>query len=159
VTATALVNTGVIQIVGGGTIQSTLDITSAAAGFDTLGVETGTVVLTNDALLEFASGQIGTIDGAVVFNGVNARIADASARATNSALNGLNMVAGELALSAGATVTTTGGLNDTGNAVVWLDSTFNNNGGGSRLAVGGTLTVSSTNNNGFYIGPRLSTPA
>ncbi len=159
VTATALVNTDVIQIVGGGTIQSTLDITSAAAGFDTLGVETGTVVLTNDALLEFASGQIGTIDGAVVFNGVNARIADASARATNSALNGLNMVAGELALSAGATVTTTGGLNDTGNAVVWLDSPFNNNGGGSRLAVGGTLTVSSTNNNGFYIGPRLSTPA
>jgi hypothetical protein len=77
VTATALVNTGVIQIVGGATIQSTLDITSAAAGFGTPGVETGTVALTNDALLEFANGQIGTITGAVELTGANARIADA----------------------------------------------------------------------------------
>jgi hypothetical protein len=34
---------------------------------------------------------------------------------------------------------------------VWIDSPFNNNGGGS-LAVGGILTVSSTNNNALFIG-------
>ena len=72
VTATGLINTGVIQIVGNGTIQSTLDITSGAAGFGTLGVETGTVVLSSDALLEFASGQIGTIAGELSINGINA---------------------------------------------------------------------------------------
>ncbi len=152
VTATGLVNSGVIQIVGAGTIQSTLDITTGPAGFGTVGVETGTVVLTNDALLEFASGQIGTINGGIALNGVNARIADAGTLATNSALTGLNTVTGSLELSAGATVTTTGGLSDTGNAVVWLDAPFNNGGGGSSLTVGGTLTVSSTNNNGLYIG-------
>ena len=43
VTATALSNTGVIHIAGNGTIQSTLDITTGAAGFGTPGVETGSV--------------------------------------------------------------------------------------------------------------------
>ena len=45
VTAAALVNTGAIQIAGNGAIQSTLDITTGAAGFGTLGVETGSVGL------------------------------------------------------------------------------------------------------------------
>jgi hypothetical protein len=143
----------VIQIVGGGTIQSTLDITAGAAGFGTLGVETGTVVLSNDALLEFASGQIGTIDDRIALGGVNTRIADAGTLATNSALTGLNTVAGFLQLAVGASVTTKGGLNDTGNAVVWLDSpSNNNNNGGGSLTVGGTLTVGSTNINALYIG-------
>ncbi len=150
-TAAGLVSTGVIQIQGAGTIQSTLDITTGAAGFGTLGVETGSVGLTNDALLEFASGQIGTIDGAVELNG-NARIADAGTLATNSALTGLNTVAGELALSSGASVSTNGALAVTGNGVLWLDSPFNGGSGGSSLNVGGTLTVSSTNNNALYIG-------
>ena len=43
---------------------------------------------------EFASGQIGTIDGVVALRGANARIADAGTLATNSALTGLNTVAG-----------------------------------------------------------------
>ena len=60
-TAAALSNTGAIQIAGNGTIQSTLDITGAA-GFGTSGWRPE-VSLTGDALLEFASGQIGTIDG------------------------------------------------------------------------------------------------
>jgi hypothetical protein len=114
-------------------------------------VETGGISLTNDALLEFASGQIGTIDGGIALTGANALIADAGTPATNSALQGLRTVAGELALSAGATVTTSGALNITGNGEVWLDSPFNNGGGGS-LTVGGTLTVSSTNNNALFIG-------
>ena len=108
VTATGLINTGVIQIVGNGTIQSTLDITSGAAGFGTLGVETGTVVLSSDALLEFASGKIGTIAGELSINGINARVADVGTLATNSALTGLTSVTGELELSGGATVSTDG---------------------------------------------------
>ena len=57
-------------------------------------METGSVGLYSDALLEFASGQIGTIDGEVVLGGPSARIADAGTLATNSALTGLNTVAG-----------------------------------------------------------------
>ena len=151
-TAAALVNTGAIQIAGNGAIQSTLDITTGSAGFGTLGVVTGSVGLTDDALLEFASGQIGTIEGGIGLSGVNARIADAGTLATNSALVGLNTVDGSLVLSAGASVTTGGDLAITGNGVIWLDSPFNNGGGGSTLAVGGTLTVSSTNSNALYIG-------
>ena len=60
-----LSNTGEINIEGTATVQSTLDVAEAAAGFGTAGVETGTVVLENDALLEFASGQITTVDGAL----------------------------------------------------------------------------------------------
>ena len=113
---------------------------------------TGSVVLTDDALLEFASGQIGTIDGGIGLSGVNARIADAGTLATNSALVGLNTVDGSLVLSAGASVTTSGDLALTGNGVIWLDAPFTNGGGGSTLTVGGTLTNSSTNSNALYIG-------
>jgi hypothetical protein len=50
VTAIALNNTGAIYIGGSGTVQSTLNITSGPAGFGTIGVETGSVYLQNDAL-------------------------------------------------------------------------------------------------------------
>ena len=63
VTAKALVSTGNIQIAGNGATQSALNITTGAAGFGTSGVATGSVSLNNNALLEFASGQIGTIEG------------------------------------------------------------------------------------------------
>ena len=53
-------------------------------------METGSVYLANNALLEFASGQIGTIDGIVQLDGPNALIADAGTLTSNSALNGLN---------------------------------------------------------------------
>ena len=53
-----LSNTGEINIEGSATAQATLDVANAAAGFGTAGVETGTVYLQNDALLEFQSGQI-----------------------------------------------------------------------------------------------------
>ena len=58
-----LSNTGEINIEGSATVQSTLNVANAAAGFGTAGVETGTVFLQNDALLEFKSGQITTVDG------------------------------------------------------------------------------------------------
>jgi len=118
VTAAALSNTGVIQITGNGTIQSTLNITTGSAGFGTVGVETGSVVLSNNALLEFASGQIGTIDGLVQLNGPTALIADAGTLATNSALTGLNTVAGDLYLQNGNSVGVTGDLSITGSGRV-----------------------------------------
>ncbi len=152
VTAQALNNTGVIQITGAGTIQSTLNITTGSAGFGTLAVETGSVYLTNDALLEFAAGQIGTIDGLVSLNGANARIADAGTLATNSALTGLNTVAGTFVLYSGASVTTTGGLSLTGNAIVEIDGPNYGGAGGSNVTIGGTLTNSSTNGNALDIG-------
>jgi hypothetical protein len=152
VTAIALNNTGAIYIGGSGTVQSTLNITSGPAGFGTIGVETGSVYLQNDALLEFASGQIGTIDGQVSLNGANARIADAGTLASNSALTGLNTIAGQFVLYSGASVSTAGGLGITGNAVAEIDGPNFGGGGGSRLTIGGTLTNSSTNGNAFDIG-------
>ena len=58
-----LSNTGQINIEGSATVQATLNVANAAAGFGTAGVETGKVFLQNDALLEFKSGQITTVDG------------------------------------------------------------------------------------------------
>ena len=152
VTAAALSNTGVIQITGNGTIQSTLNITTGSAGFGTVGVETGSVVLSNNALLEFASGQIGTIDGLVQLNGPTALIADAGTLATNSALTGLNTVAGDLYLENGNSVSVTGDLSITGSGRVDLDPFFFGGGGGSSLTVGGTLTNNSTDSDAILIG-------
>ena len=56
-----------------------MNVANAAAGFGTKGVETGTVVLENDALLEFKSGQITTVNGELQLDGANARVADAGA--------------------------------------------------------------------------------
>jgi hypothetical protein len=161
VTAGGLVNSGTsginlqgnvyVQNMVTVTAEATLDIT-AAAGFGTLGVETGSVSLTNAALLEFASGQITTIDGTLTLNGANALVADAGTLGSNSALTGLSTVAGEFELGGGASVSTTGGLTITGNALVLVDSPYNGYGGGTTLSIGGTLTNNSTNNNGLAIG-------
>ena len=57
-------------------------------------METGTVFLENDALLEFKSGQITTVNGELWLDGANARVADAGKLTSNSALTGLTGVAG-----------------------------------------------------------------
>ena len=75
--AGGLSNTGYITIIGSASVRATLDIADAAAGFGTKGVETGTVVLENDALLEFKSGEITTINGGLQLDGARARVADA----------------------------------------------------------------------------------
>ena len=111
-------NTSEINIEGSGTVQATLNVADDAAGFGTAGVETGTVFLENDALLEFKSGQITTVDGQLQLNGANARVADAATPASNSALTGLATVAGNFFLQNGATVAPTGALSVTGNASV-----------------------------------------
>ncbi len=71
-------------------------MTTGAAGFGTAGTLTGTVDLTNDSAIEFASGQISTIGAAsqLLLNGNNAFVDDAGSSASNSALTGLGTVVG-----------------------------------------------------------------
>ena len=110
-----LSNTGTIDIEGGASVQATLNVANAAAGFGTAGTETGNVFLENDALLEFKSGQITTIDGTLQLDGANARVASGTKLTTNSALTGLTTVAGNFWLQNGAKVSPTGNVSITGN--------------------------------------------
>ena len=152
-------NTSEINIEGSGTVQATLNVADDAAGFGTAGVETGTVFLENDALLEFKSGQITTVDGQLQLSGANARVADAATPASNSALTGLATVAGNFFLQNGATVAPTGALSVTGNASVSLDGGNLGGAGGSKMTIGGALTNSSTNGSGVDVGNTNMTSA
>ncbi len=117
------------------------------------GVETGTVVLENDALLEFKTGSITTVNGELTLDGASAHVADAGATTSNSALTGLTSVTGIFFLENGAKVAPTGNLSITGNGIVSLDGPdFVFGGGGSSLTIGGTLTNSSTNGNALDVG-------
>ncbi|RBP17550.1 hypothetical protein DFR50_10241 [Roseiarcus fermentans] len=152
-----------ITIAGGAGVQATLNVANAAAGFGAAGVETGTVILQGDALLEFKSGQITTVDGELWLDtspfGVaglkgNARVADAGSTSTNSALTGLASVSGEFWLENGSSVATTGNLSVTGAGALDLDG-FNTGGlgyGGSNLTIGGNLTNSSASRYGVSVG-------
>ena len=141
-----------INIEGNFTTQATLNVANAAAGFGTKGVEIGTVLLQNDALLEFKSGQITTVDGTLQLIGASARIADAGATGSNSALAGLNSLSGNFSLQNGATVATTGNLSIIGSATLGLDANNTGVSGGSSLTIGGRLTNSSNSVNGLDIG-------
>ncbi len=100
---------GTIDLSGGSdnSAAATLDVGSAA-GFGAAGVLYGNVNVFGDALIEFASGQITTIAaGSILYlNGSQAFVADASDASSNSALRGLDTVAGSLLLADGATVPT-----------------------------------------------------
>ncbi|HTV31933.1 MAG TPA: hypothetical protein VME69_02365, partial [Methylocella sp.] len=143
-----LTNAGTITLAGTSSGQALLDV-RGAAGFGTTGIETGTVDLENDALLEFKNGPISTIDGELFLSGVKARVADVATPGSNSALTGLTTVAGNFFLQNGATVGLTGNVAITGSGWVSLDrgSGGGNIGGagGSSLTVSGNLTDSSTN--------------
>jgi hypothetical protein len=145
-------STSEINIEGSATAQATLDVANAAAGFGTAGVETGTVMLENDALLEFKSGQIKTINGELLLDGAKSFVADAGKLTANSALTGLTSVSGAFVLQNGAKVTTTGNLSVAGNASVEVDGDLFGGGGGSSLTIGGNLTNSSANNNRLDVG-------
>ena len=128
VTTTALNNSNTIELYGAGSNQALLDVTGGGAGFGVGGVLTGTVYLTGNAAIEFASGNINTIaTGAPLhLNGNNAYVEDSTALGSNSALN-LSNVSGTLDLYNGASVsvaTTTG--NPSGSALnsgfIYVDS-------------------------------------
>ena len=142
-------STSEIVINGSATAQATLDIADAAAGFGTKGVETGAVSLDNDALLEFKSGQITTINGELQLNGAGAHVADAGATGSSSALTGLASVTDEFFFENGATVATTGALTNSGT----IELNSGNAEGGSSLTIGGGLTNDGT----IEIGPSNDT--
>jgi hypothetical protein len=150
VTLGGLVNADLISISGnaGAGNRGTLDVT-AAAGTGAPGVLTGSIGLSGDALLEFASGQITTIAGTLNLNGPQAFVADAGSTTSNSALTGLSEVAGNLNLDNGASIAVAGKLGNTGS----LSVDGPGNASGSSLTVGGTLT----NMGGFNVGDTLLT--
>ena len=141
VQASKLTNSGTIGLYGSSTAQATLEVTSRA-GFGTIGTLSGDVRLSGDALVEFANGQIATIaaDSALSLIGSHAFVADASHTGSNSALKGLDAVAGELDLENGATAKTSSALTSSG--AINLD--WSPADGGSLLNVGGALTNSGT---------------
>src|SRR5204862_7064640 len=98
-----------------GGAQATVNLASAA-GLGAAGAVNGNVTLTGNALLQFASGQIDTItNGAgLTLDGAQARVADTGALGSNSALAGLASNQGALALLDGASVSTSGALDNQG---------------------------------------------
>jgi cytoskeletal protein CcmA (bactofilin family) len=137
--AAHLLNTGTIDLYGSSTAQATLDVTSGAS-FGTKGTLTGNVNLSGDTLVEFKGGQITTIAGALSLIGSRAFVADGSNTGLNSALKGLNTLAGALDLANGAAVKTSGDLGNSG--TIALDQASGE--GGSWLNVHGTLTNDGT---------------
>jgi hypothetical protein len=140
VTAASLDNTGEIFLTGSGGNQALLDVTASSAGFGAAGVLSGNVGLTGDSAIEFASGQITSLAGSayLLLGGKSAVIEDSTALGSNSALTGLADIAGSLYLEAGASVSTTGPLANSG--VLGVDSTSYYGLGGSTLSIGGALT-------------------
>ena len=116
---------GTIDIFGASTVKATLD-DAAAAGLGAANTLIGDVSLSGDALLEFASGEITTIDSdsGLSLSGPKAFVADKSSTTSSSALTGLNTIDGNLTFINGATVTTSGALSNSGSIIL-------DNGGGT----------------------------
>ena len=145
ITASSLVNSGTINLTGSTSTstQALLDVTAGAAGFGVLPATlSGYVTLVGDSAVEFASGQITRIAAGsqLQLNGNKAFIEDSATLGSNSALKGLNDVAGNLEMYGDVSVTTTGGLLDTGG--IYLD--YNGGTGGSTLSLGGAISNSGT---------------
>ena len=143
VSAARLNNTGSLTLSGGAgaTTYAILDV-AAAAGFGTAGQLTGAVNLSGRSRIQFTgTGVITTIatGGSLALDGATAVIANASSLTTNSALKGLAVNHGILNLSDGASVTTSGGLNNA-NSIELDASAFPKVSGGSKLTIGGVLT-------------------
>ena len=141
VTATALDNDGG-QIYLTGNTDTTpsasglaqIDIGSAA-GFGTAGEVTGTIDLTGNALVQFASGSITAIEtGAILWlNGPNASVAN-SGGVANSAISTITSNAGTLQLQDEA-LTLDQGLTNTTTGYIDVDIS----GGGSTFNIDGVL--------------------
>jgi hypothetical protein len=143
VTASSLVNasSGLIDLTGGAvSAQALLSVTAGAAGFGAAGTLMGTVQLSGDSAVEFASGQIATIaeSGVLELDGRRAFIEDSGALGSNSALMGLTDVAGTLEMYGNVSVTTTGALLDSGS--IYLAPL--NGAGASILSTDGAISDS-----------------
>jgi hypothetical protein len=100
-TVGALANVGTVTVAGATSTsnQALIDVTGAA-GFGTAGIVSGSVSLSGDSAIEFASGEITSVGlGALLhLNGSNAFIEDSTALNSNSALQGLSNVVGTFSL-------------------------------------------------------------
>jgi fibronectin-binding autotransporter adhesin len=147
--AAGLNNLGTINITGTPGVQALLDLTGPAAANPFVQppgiLDAGAYNLTSDAVLEYSGpGISGIATGVTVnLNGAGASIAstslipnNAATASTNSALDTLAGNAGTLALANGASVATNPGLDLLNTATLDVDESY---GGGSTLAVGGTL--------------------
>jgi len=116
-----------------------LDVTGGVAGFGSAGVLAGSVGLSGNAEIEFASGSISKIasHSSLRLTGANAFIADAGSLKSNSALYGLSANFGTLDLVNGAQVATTGSLTNLGT----LSLESNGGAADSSMTVGGALTT------------------
>jgi hypothetical protein len=105
--------------------------------------------LYGDALVQFGTGEIGTIASSValLLDGLGGHVSDTGKTTTNSALTGLTENDGTLRIVNGASVGLTGNLNNVGPLL--LDGDAYTGEGGSSLTIGGTLT----NSGGISIGP------
>ena len=142
--AAALTGTGSVGMFGGGTAQAVFDIAAAAPAALNFNLS-----MLGHSLLEYGSGQIGTIASGVSLelDGPNGFVADASAPTSNSALTGLTENDGTLRILNGASVAIAGNFLNAGALV--LDGDGYANEGGSTLTVAGTLT----NTNAIAVGP------
>ena len=117
VTAAALNNTGKVYLRGFHANQALLEVTSRA-GFGAAGVLNGSVALSGDSAIEFASGAITSLaaEAQLSLNGNDAFIEDSTALGSNSALTRLASIGSEarLLLGDGASVSTTGALTNSG---------------------------------------------
>ena len=105
-------NTGTIYVNGGNgsnTGEAVLTL-AGSAGLGIEGVLTGSVNLSGNSLIEFASGQVTSITAGATLSlqGPSAFVAAGTALNTNSALNELATNAGTFSLASGAKAATTG---------------------------------------------------
>ena len=158
-TVTTFVNTDLVSLLSNPTQAITLDIKSAA-GDGSAGHLQGYYDLSGNALIEFASGAITTLDGDVELKGASARIAIATDTTTNSALQSLALVSlgGGLGLDEQAVLHISGNLTNRG--TIGVDRQTQYDTGGSQLSVTGTLSNSGIINLAdYYLGASDSVTA
>ena len=112
----------VINIEGSASVQATLNVANAAAGFGSgRGWRPGRSSSKTTRSWNSRPARSRRSMANLTLDGASADVADAGATTSNSALTGLTSVTDIFRLENGAKVTTTGNLSITGNAIVSLD--------------------------------------
>ncbi len=167
VTAARLQNSGTLAIYGSGATDNQANIVrlASAAGTGTIGTLTGTIALHGYSRLQFASGQISTIEGTLTLDGNHAFVSLTSAPTSNSALVGLRTVRGHLELDNAATLTLSQLDNDgttsldavagSGGAMLTVTSDIVNDGtlalGNTTLSASDHMTATGIDNRGTIL--------
>ena len=151
---------GEINIEGSATVQSTLDVANGAAGFGTVGVETGTVYPRKRRAAGVRERPDHDDRRRAVAQRRELRASPTPARWHQQRADRPRPPSPGISFCRTAQRSApTGDLSVTGNGAVELDGPNNGGGGGSSLTIGGTLTNSSTNGNGVSVGNTSITSA